>query len=254
MPRATNWSDLTIGLIAFAAITAAVIGVLVFAKIGALHGDTTTIYMVTNKANRVIKGTDVWLGGQRVGVVDAIDFRAPATDTAERIAIRMLVLSEYMPHLRHDSDIQIRPGGSLIGEPVVYMTIGTGRAPAVHAGDTLRAREQVLGRRRVPVTATIAALSDSIVKVGTAVRQIVAHGESRSASVTQIRTETQRQATAVSEAMERFSNRFQHTRSAAGGSRDAALRAAVAGLRARSDSVQRLLASDRTSLGRFRRG
>jgi phospholipid/cholesterol/gamma-HCH transport system substrate-binding protein len=143
MPRRTRWRDLIPGLIALAAIVAAVMGVFMYARLGALHGDTFTLYSATNQARGLMKGSEVWLAGVKVGLVEAIDFRrVTAADTGDRVVIRLDVLSKYREFIRRDGHTQIRNGGTLIGAPVVFMTPGSSAAPAVGEGDTLRAEPQ----------------------------------------------------------------------------------------------------------------
>lgn len=119
------------------AIAAAATIVLVFGRVGKLHGRTTRLYVTTSQARGVIAGTDVWLDGEKVGRVEWVRFRPPATDTAERLLIALDVFASIQPLVRHDTRAQIRPGSSLIGAPVVHLVGGTPNAPEVAAGDTL---------------------------------------------------------------------------------------------------------------------
>ena len=124
MPRVEHWSQLRIGLIVLAGIIAAVAAVMLFARIGALHGKTTRLYLVTDMASGVLNGTEVWLAGTKIGLVRSVELRPPATDTAERVAIAMDVLDPYVRYIRRNSDVRIQPGGRLIGSPVVYIEVG----------------------------------------------------------------------------------------------------------------------------------
>jgi MlaD protein len=123
--------------VVFGAIAAAATIVLVFGRVGKLHGRTTRLYVTTGEARGVIAGTDVWLDGEKVGRVEWVRFRPPATDTAERLLIALDVFASIQPLVRHDTRAQIRPGSSLIGVPVVHLVGGTPNAPEVAAGDTL---------------------------------------------------------------------------------------------------------------------
>jgi phospholipid/cholesterol/gamma-HCH transport system substrate-binding protein len=141
-PDKTTWRSLIPGLIAITVIILATLGVLMFAQVGALHGDTVRVFAATDQARGLLKGSDVWLAGQKVGVVADIRFRPVATDVSERLLIELELLEKYLPQLRGDSYAQIRTGGSLIGAQVVYLTTGTPTAPEVSAGDTLSAKPQ----------------------------------------------------------------------------------------------------------------
>jgi len=141
-PEKTSWKSLIPGLIAVAVIVLSTIALLVFAQVGALHGDTVRVFAATDQARGLLKGSDVWLAGQKVGVVADIRFQSVTTPVAQRLLLELELLAENLPQLRRDSYAQIRTGGSLIGAQVVYLTPGTGASPAVEAGDTLRAEPQ----------------------------------------------------------------------------------------------------------------
>lgn len=139
MPRRTDdWRHLLPGVLCVAVLAALALGVLVFARVGALHGDTVHLYAVTDQARGVGRGTEVWLGGVKVGVVDDIRFRPVDADTASRLLLELQVLEKYLPYMRRNSHMQIRSGGTLLGAPVVFVSGGTSAAPPVAALDTLR--------------------------------------------------------------------------------------------------------------------
>lgn len=252
MPRATRWSQLTVGLLAFAGIVVAVTAILVFARVGALHGRTDRLYMVTDRASDVIKGTEVWLGGQKVGLVTGVVLRPPSADTTERVAITMDVLHDYLPYIRHDSDVQIRPGGSLIGSPVVFITVGSGHAAAVEAGDTLRARAQTEKRSGI---ADIGSLGDSVGAIGTELKQAKGDFDTTLHEVSALRARSSMQAAAVQRAMESFSRRATRSEgSVALTMRDTArLRGEVSRVAAMADSIRAAAATGHGTVGRFRR-
>lgn len=137
MARDLNWRDLKTGIVAFVVIVGGALSVLLFAKVGALHGDTDEIYVLADEAPGVLEGTEVWLSGEKVGLVRDIHFRPVSTDTLHRLAIHLEILRENMNFIRRDAWADIRPGGNLIGSPVVWISSGTSRAAAVAEGDTL---------------------------------------------------------------------------------------------------------------------
>ena len=141
-PEKTSWRSLVPGLIAIAVIVLATIALLMFAQVGSLRGDTVRVYAATDQARGLLKGSDVWLAGQKVGVVADIRFQSVTTNVSHRLLLELELLREHLPQLRRDSYAQIRTGGSLIGAQVVYLTTGTVGEPEVNAGDTLRAEPQ----------------------------------------------------------------------------------------------------------------
>jgi phospholipid/cholesterol/gamma-HCH transport system substrate-binding protein len=142
VPRRANWSQLVVGIVAVVAIVVAALAVLIFARVGALHGDTSTLYAATGEARGINKGSEVWLAGMKVGLVKRVRFRPVTADTSRRLLLELEVLDEYLPHIRGDSHMQIRTGGTLLGAPVVFVSAGTNRAPPLANGDTIRSLPQ----------------------------------------------------------------------------------------------------------------
>src|SRR5438128_2189671 len=111
-----------------------------FSQLGRLHGDTFELTAFMSEARGVLVGSEVWLGGQKIGKITAIEFRPPSADTTERVQIRMQILEQYRNALRSNAEAQIRNGGSIIGAPVVYLTAGTAKARELRPGDTVRSK------------------------------------------------------------------------------------------------------------------
>ena len=252
VPDRTSWRSLLPGLIAIAAIIAATAAVLVFARVGALHGDTARIYVTTEQANGLMKGADVWLAGEKVGLVADIRFRPVSVPREERLLLELELLEANIGQLRDDSYAQIRTGGSLIGAQVVYLTIGTSGAGLVEAGDTLRSEPQAdteglasqvaNASKQFPaiinnvklLTSQLESARGTIGAFGAedGVQQLFDVG-TRAASLTTRATEGQGTIGLVM----RRTDHLDRAKSAM----------------ARTDSIRALLASDQSSLGRLRR-
>src|SRR5205814_9149485 len=110
MPHKLHWRELTGGIIAVIAIALLTIVILLFARVGALHGKKVTLYVVTDEAAGVLSGTEVWLAGDKVGLVKDVSFRSPTTDTLERLLIETEFLRSALPNVRRDSYARIQPG------------------------------------------------------------------------------------------------------------------------------------------------
>lgn len=137
MPRDHSWSELRIGIISGAVVVGLAAAILIFARVGALHGDQSQLIILTDHAPGVLPGTEVWLAGEKIGLVNNIGFRPVSKDTARRVAIRADILTKFMPQIRKSAHADIRPGGNLIGSPVVYISSGTLASPEVKSGDTI---------------------------------------------------------------------------------------------------------------------
>jgi phospholipid/cholesterol/gamma-HCH transport system substrate-binding protein len=118
-------------------LAATAAAILLFARVGSVHGDTYHLYALTDDASGVIKGTRVWLAGRKVGLVRGIAFRSPTSDSLGRVLIKLEVLKQYQPQIRRDSRAEIRSGGRWISTPVVYIDVGTTSTPELREGDTI---------------------------------------------------------------------------------------------------------------------
>jgi len=251
MPRVEHWSQLRIGLIVLVGIIAAVAAVLSFARIGALHGKTTRLYLVTDMASGVLDGTEVRLAGTKIGLVRSVELRPPATDTAERVAIAMDVLDPYVRYIRRNSDVRVQPGGRLIGSPVVYIEVGTAASPGVSAGDTLRARAQIEARSGL---ADASSLGDSLTGIAATASTVKQEFDSTANDLSGLATMSSHQANAVRVALDNFRARALGSRGTlAGFVRDSArLRAEASRVSALADSIG-MAANGSGAFGRFRR-
>ena len=250
MPLRTGWRQLIPGIIALAAVVGVAVGVLTFAGIGGVRGPTMHLYVVTNQARGVMHGTEVWLAGQKIGVVDGVSFRPPSSDTSARVVIAMTVRRRDAEQIRRDSRAEIRAGANIIGPVVVYITPGTPAVSRVADRDTLRGGAQ-------------SDVELAMEKLKTATQQI---GPIMTDARVVMRSVRDPHGTVGALMTGGFANRgdvalLRRQLSSLGaslGSGDGARsrsmffgRARVA--LARADSIRSLIASDQTSFGRFRR-
>jgi phospholipid/cholesterol/gamma-HCH transport system substrate-binding protein len=251
MARHLSWSDVRGGLIATIAIVAIAAATLKYSRVGALHGDTFRLYALVGEARGVLKGSEVWLSGQKIGKIVDIQFRPPAlSDTTQRILIVMEVLEQYRTAVRRDALAQIRSGGSIIGAPVVYLTPGTPAAAALQPGDTVHTKPQLdaegatgqfgAATREFPVIIANVKLLAAQLKTTQGTVGAFMNGPT-SVPLQKARVQAARLGARLS--AEGTVGRFMQ-----GGLTTRAQR-----VMARADSIRSLLASPNTSLGRFRR-
>jgi phospholipid/cholesterol/gamma-HCH transport system substrate-binding protein len=131
------WRKLKSGLLAIALVVIGAISIIAFARVGSLRGKTYVAYILATDASGIFKGTDVWLLGQKVGVVQDVGFRSLSTDTAVQTVLKMEIMSPYQPYIRRDSRVEFKPGGTYIGAQVVALSVGSASTPALRPGDTL---------------------------------------------------------------------------------------------------------------------
>jgi MlaD protein len=250
MPRQLHWRELTGGIVAAAVIAAVTLAVLLFARVGGLHGKKVTLYVVTAEAPGILAGTEVWLAGEKEGVVKDVTFRPPSAPESERILITTEFLKEALPNVRRDSYAQIKPGGSLIGALVVYISPGTAAAPPLGDGDTVYARQR----------AAMANLGDDIGKVGpqfaalgAATKELADKINRPVGTIGNYRASGLPDLPDVSVAMSSSSARVTNGNGTIGRAMGGDLRSRASHAMAAADSIRTLMSSNKGSLGRFKR-
>ncbi len=245
-----SWTNLLPGLIALAAITTLAVGVVVFGGVGKIRGDKMRLYVLVNQARGVMKGTEVWLAGQKVGTVQGITFRPPESDSVSRVVVAVDVLMSAAPQLRRDSDVEVRTGSNIIGPIVIALGAGTPGSAAVRDGDTLRARPQS------DMETAGAKLDEATKQAGPLMadaRVVMGHVRSPNGTVGAAMAERGgSQLAGLRAQVARFRARVSGGDQRDGASATTTMSAARAAL-ARTDSIRALLKSDNSSMGRFRR-
>jgi ABC-type transporter Mla subunit MlaD len=137
MPRPARWRDLHGGVVSVFAVLGAALSILFFGNVNSLHGSTIRLYAAVGTARGVLRGTEVWLYGRRVGLVEDVSFLSSNTDTLRRLVVAMNVLDRYRDNIRKDAEVQIRKGASPLGAPVVYLNSGSASARVISDGDTI---------------------------------------------------------------------------------------------------------------------
>jgi len=254
MARPLAWSNVRGGLVAITMIVGISLATLKFARVGALRGDTMRVYAVVGAARGVLKGSEVWLLGQKVGKITDIQFRSPTgSDTSARVLIEMDVLEQYRDAIHRDAVAQIRPGGSVIGAMVVYLTSGTSGAPPIRDGDTVHAKPQ---SDVESATAQLGAATRELPAVMANVKTIWSDMQSSGGTMGAL---IQRGALvggplrSTGAQMSRLRRHLSGGRGSLGQIMNGNLAARAQRVMARADSVRTLVASSNTSLGRLRR-
>jgi phospholipid/cholesterol/gamma-HCH transport system substrate-binding protein len=251
MARTLSWSDVRGGLVACAVIVLVAIGILKFMRVGALKGDTFSMYAVVSEARGVMKGSEVWLSGQKIGKITDIQFLPVTSDTTRRILLVMEVLDEHRPALRRDAVAQIRAGGSVIGSAVVYLSGGTVRAPLLRSGDTVHTLVQAdvegatvqfsQAAQDIPIVIANVKILNAQLQASEGTMGALMHG----AGMSELHI-ARNHAT-------RLMSRFTAPGGSIGSIMDGGVSSRAGRVMARVDSVRTLLASRNASLGRFRR-
>ena len=250
MASRVHWSDLKVGLAAAAILFALVVSILLFARVGALHGETIKVYVTTPDATGVLKGTEVWVAGKQVGLVTDVRFRPVSSDTVERVLIEADVLKQYLPLIRGDSRADIQPAGTLIGAPVVYIREGSARASALRAGDTVRTRTS---SRIAAVGYEIDTLATHLTELANASGNLLDKMSDPLTSVGRFRTHGMQQFRALTGVMSSYAERATKGNGSFGLAYRGDVPERLKRVLAVKDSLAFLMSSGNGSVGRFRR-
>ena len=254
MARPLAWSNVRGGLIATAAIVGIAAATLKYARVGALRGERLRLYVAVGAARGILQGSEVWLMGQKVGRVADIRFLSPAeSDTLARVLVEMEVLEEYREAMHRDAMAQIRPGGSLIGAMVVYLTPGTTATPTIRDGDTLRAKPQSDAES---TTAKFSAATKELPALVGNVKSIRSSLNSTRGSIGALMQSANSDRSGMRSAstqLARLRRRMVNGRGSLGRIMDGELGTRARVVMARADSVRALVGSSSTSFGRFKR-
>jgi hypothetical protein len=136
------WRQLLPGLAALGALVAGALFVLTQMRVGQLTGTMFTLYALADEARGVLKGSDVWLAGQRVGVIKEVSFRASESTAHDEILLKLHILEKHSSLVRRDSRAEVIRGARLIGNPVLQLGVGSSGSPSLAEGDTLRISPQ----------------------------------------------------------------------------------------------------------------
>jgi hypothetical protein len=247
--KALTWRSVSGGIAAVAGIVLVAFLVLTYARTGAVRGEKFRLYVAVPDASNVLKGTDVWLNGQRVGTVAHIDFAPSSAPPEERVVIATDVLTRVRDHIRLDSRASLQSGGTIIGAPVVYLTSGTPMVRGVAPGDTIRG----IGKSDLEVAASRATEAvEELPGIVADAKVILANAKvagSRLGAIARQGGHSSFPAQA-SRLMERFSS---GRGSAALLMRDQDIRRQAARTMAAGDSLRLLVSSRMAEVGRFRR-
>jgi phospholipid/cholesterol/gamma-HCH transport system substrate-binding protein len=248
-----HWQDLRLGIVAAIIVAVGAVLILVFGRVGIIHGKKITLFITTDGARGVIRGTEVWLDGQKVGQVKGITFRPPTVPPSERLVLEIHVLETARSHLRRDTRVEVRSGGSIIGDQVVSLRSGTVKSPAVSDGDTIHAGEQMdlesVGADAVAASRELPAIMSNVkilaAQLQTAEGTLGAFGmDQGGAQMAGVRAKTARLMAHLSDSRGTVGLAFDGS---------AALRTRAERAMAEVDSLRALIGSSQHSLGRFRR-
>jgi hypothetical protein len=250
VPQQLHWRDLTGGIIAAAVLILVTLAVLLFARVGALHGKKVTLYVATDDASGVLAGTEVWLSGEKEGLVTDVTFQSASVDTMERVLITTEVLSKALPSVRRDSYAQIRPGANFIGVPVIYISPGTVGSRQLHEGDTIHSRAKPA---IVDIAEGVSSIRPEVAALGAAGKELAAKLNRPLGTIGNARAYGFEDFADVSAGVSSLNARATRGRGTIAMAMRGGLTARASRTMAAADSIHKLVGSSRGSLGRFRR-
>jgi ABC-type transporter Mla subunit MlaD len=250
--RSLRWRDLVPGALALGCLIATTGATLKYARIGRLHGRTVSFYASFPSARNVMGGTEVWMNGIKIGRVTGVHFAPPSGDTTNRVVVEFDVLEKYRGQLRENSSARLRTGSRVMAPVVLYLTVGSPDSRVVSAGDTIHG---TFGGDLNAVLASYGDVSRELPAVMTDVKVLTSTLSSARGTIGAL---TSLDAPKRLEALLDNASRLTERATSGEGTLGLAMergrlitRAKAAA--AQADSLRTLLASDRTSFGRFRR-
>jgi phospholipid/cholesterol/gamma-HCH transport system substrate-binding protein len=247
--KALTWRSVSGGIAAVLGIVLIGFLVLTYARTGAVRGDKFRLYVAVPDASNVLKGTDVWLNGQRIGTVSHVDFAPPSSPPEARVVIATDVLTRFRDHIRLDSRASLQSGGTIIGAPVVYLTSGTPRYRVISDGDTIRG----VGKSDLEIAASRATEAvEELPGIMSDTKVIIADAKTAGSRLSAIARKGGQSSFGA-----QANHLMQKLSSGRGSAKlimsDQRIRRRVAGTMAASDSLRALLSSRMAEVGRFRR-
>jgi ABC-type transporter Mla subunit MlaD len=250
--RSLRWRDLVPGALALAVLLATTAATLKYARIGRLHGRTISYYASFPSARNVMGGTEVWMNGVKIGRVNDVHFAPASADTSHRDVIEFDILAKYRDQLRENSSARLRTGSRVMAPTVLYLTVGSADARLLAAGDTVRGAN---GGDIQTVTESFGDVTREFPAVMADVKVLTSTLTSAGGTLA---TLTNLDAPKRVEALLQNASRLTERATSGKGTLGLAmgrgeLIARAKAVTAQADSLRTLLASDRTSFGRFRR-
>jgi len=251
-PRTLRWRNLIPGGVMFGVLLVASGATLKFARIGALHGSTIHYFASFPSARDVMGGTEVWINGAKVGRVKRVSFAPPSADTSNRVVVEFEVLEKFREQIRENSTAQLRTGAQLMGPMVLYLTAGSNDARIVPERDTIRG---TAGADVQNLTQSFGEVAHEFPALMSDVKVLTSSLASARGTIGALTTldAPKRFETLLGNATRLTDRATSGTGTLALAVQRGELIARAQAASARFDSLRTLLASDRTSFGRFRR-
>jgi ABC-type transporter Mla subunit MlaD len=252
MARTLRWRDLVPGAVVFASLLLLTAATLKYARIGRITGDTVRYYAAFSGARNIMGGTEVLISGAKAGRVKRVTFAPPVTDTTRRVIIEIEVKEKYREQIRQNSTARLTTGARLMGPMVVYITAGTSNSPVIPANDT------IAGSSGGDIQALMASFGEVTKEFPAVMSNVKVLTSALASTRGTIGAFTTLDAPQRMEALVDNASRLTERATTGSGTiglamgRGALIERAKAAS-AQADSVRQLLASEQTSLGRFRR-
>jgi hypothetical protein len=182
--------------------------------------------------------------------VKDISFRPSSSDKMERLIIRTEFLEEALPSVRRDSYAQIRPAGSFLGKPIVFIAAGSATTPPLHAGDTIHTRQKT---RLGALTSDVETLEPAVTGLASSLRALNAELKRPVGTIGNARTRGVPRLSDVTAHISRIMSKGTPANGTIALATRTNLMARASHAMAAADSIRALVSSNKGSLGRFRR-
>jgi phospholipid/cholesterol/gamma-HCH transport system substrate-binding protein len=137
MRESQNKRAVIVGLFVLVGIIFLIGGILMVGNLNETFKKKVTIVSFFDDVNGLQKGNNIWFSGVKVGTIKDIHFQS-----RKAVEVTMRVDVKTQEYIRKDAKVKISSDG-LIGNKIIVIFGGTGKAGAIEEGDTLAVEKTV---------------------------------------------------------------------------------------------------------------
>jgi phospholipid/cholesterol/gamma-HCH transport system substrate-binding protein len=132
MNDSPNKRAVVVGIFVFVGVIFFLAGILLVGNLHETFTDKMEVVSHFDEVNGLQKGNNVWFSGVKIGVVSSMEFYGKS-----QVQVGLKIDRKAQKYIREDAMVKISSDG-LIGNKILVIYGGTGEAPEIQEGDTLK--------------------------------------------------------------------------------------------------------------------
>lgn len=132
MNDSPNKRAVVVGIFVFVGLIFFLAGILLVGNLHETFTDKMEVVSHFDEVNGLQKGNNVWFSGVKIGVVSSMEFYGKS-----QVQVGLKIDRKAQKYIREDAMVKISSDG-LIGNKILVIYGGTGEAPEIQEGDTLK--------------------------------------------------------------------------------------------------------------------